>query len=183
MSWPDRVRCSSHVVSHLWYLLISFVRHTASSKFFNTLVPSVSTDRGTCASLLCSLCPLSSLLQRSQHSAKLSHLAWISIIENQSWGSCRHPTVHTSHPILSCSANSLCCLLFGHYFSIYDLGSRPWGVLPCPHLLDGVFYQQQQVLISNYSTSAFNLHPASLFLDFPWDTSACLPSTTSLFCT
>ena len=126
--------------------LFSDWRRTVSSKFFDTQVPSISTEElvlprhGRCV-LSRLRCNGHSLLLGSYHSR-------IGRIENSSCNACGHSSQDTSHLILHCSAtDSLRRSLFGDCLSLYDLWSRPWGVArllglhglpPCPHPSEGV---------------------------------------------
>ena len=70
-------------------------------------------------------------LRCNEHSLLLgSYLFSIGRIENPSCSACRHSSQDTSHLILHCPAtDSLCHSLFGHLLFLYDLWSRPWGLL------------------------------------------------------
>ena len=102
-------------------------RRTASSKFFDTQVPSISTKelvlpRHARCVLSRLRCNERSLLLDSYHSR-------IGRIENPSCSACGHSSQDTSHLILHCPATDyLRRSLFGDSLSIYDLWSRPWGV-------------------------------------------------------
>ena len=66
---PCTIPCSlSPFTSRIHASFFKNWRRTASSKFFDTQVPSVSTE--ICDFLSCSLCPLSSSMQRTQPSVK-----------------------------------------------------------------------------------------------------------------
>ena len=153
MSWPDGERylrpLQSLVVSFLLSLvstLFSDWRHTVSSKFFDTQVTSIFIDElvlphhARCV-LSCLCCNRHSLLLGS-------YLSRIGRIENRSCSTCGHSSQDTSHFILHCPAtDSLRHSFFGTSLSLYNLWSRPWGVvqllglhglLPCPHHLEGV---------------------------------------------
>ena len=136
------IPCSlSHLVSHIHSCLFSDWRHTVSSKFFDTQVPSISTEELV---LLCHVgCVLSCLRCNGDSLLLGSYLSRICRIENPSCSACGHSSQDTSHLIPHCPAmNSLCCSLFGNSLSLYDLWSRPWGVArllefyglpPCSH--------------------------------------------------
>ena len=67
---PSAVACSvSPFISHIHSCLFSDWRHSVSSKFFDTQIPSVSTEEFVLPR--CTRCSLSSSLQRTQPSAKL----------------------------------------------------------------------------------------------------------------
>ena len=122
------IPCSlSYLISRIHSSLFSDWRHTVSSKFFDTQVPSISTKE--LVLLRHARCVLSRLCC-NRHSLLLSsYLSKIGRIENSSCSACGHPSQDTSHFIVHCPAtNSLRRLLFGNFLSLYDLWSRPWGV-------------------------------------------------------
>ena len=145
------IPCSlSPLISRIHSRLISDWRRTVSSKFFDTQVPSISTEELVLPRH--ARCVLSRL-HCNGHSLLLgSYLSRIGRIENPSCSACGHPSQDTSHLILHCPAtDSLRRSLFGD--SLYNLWSRPWGVArllglhglpPCPHPSEGVGKQQQQ---------------------------------------
>ena len=154
MSLPDGERClrppQSLVVSLLLSLVSTLVfsdwRRTVSSKYFDTQVPSISTEELVLPRH--ARCVLSRL-RCNGHSLFLgSYLSRIGRIENSSCSACGHPSQDISHLILHCPAtDSLRRSLFGDSLSLYDLWSRPWGVArllglhglpPCPHPSEGV---------------------------------------------
>ena len=121
-------------------------RRTVSSKFFNTQVPSISTEELVLPRH--ARCVLSRL-RCNGHSLPLgSYLFKIGRIENPSCSACGHSFQDISHHILPCPAtDSLRRSLFGDSLSLYDLWSRPWrvarllglhGLPPCPHPSKGV---------------------------------------------
>ena len=144
---PSAIPCSlSPLISCIHSSLISDWRRTVSSKFFDTQVPSISTEelvlprhaRWVLSRLRC-----------NGHSLLLdSYLSRIGRIENPSCSACGHSSQDTSHLILHCPAtDSLRRSFFGDCLSLYDLWSRPWGVArllglhglpPCPHPSEGV---------------------------------------------
>ena len=144
---PSTIPCGlSPLISHIHSCLISDWRPTVSSKFFDTHVPSISTEElvlphHACCVLYCLFCNKHGLLLGS-------YLSRIGRIENPSCSACGHSSQDTSHLILHCPAtDSLRRSLFGDSLSLYDLWSRPWGVawllglhglLPCPHPSEGV---------------------------------------------
>ena len=144
---PSAIPCSlSPLISHIHSCLISDWRHTISSKFFDTQVPSISTKELVLPRH--ARCVLSRL-RCNGHSLLLgSYLSRIGRIENPSCSAYGHSSQDTSHLILHCPAtDSLRRSLFGNSLSLYDLWSRHWGVawllglhgLPtCPHLSEGV---------------------------------------------
>ena len=140
---PSSIPCS---LSPLTSRLISDWRRTVSSKFFDTQVPSISTEKLVLPRH--ARCVLS-CLRCNGHSLLLgSHLSRIGRIENSSCSACGHSSQDVSHLILHCPAtDSLRRSLFGDSLSLYDLWSRPWGVArllefhglpPCHHPSEGV---------------------------------------------
>ena len=121
-------------------------RHTVSSKFFDTQVPSISTEELVLPRH--ARCVLSHLRCNEHCLVLRSYLSSIGRIKNPSCSACRHSSQDTSNLILHCPAtNSLCCSPFGDCLSLYDLWSRTRGVarllglhglLPCPHPSEGV---------------------------------------------
>ena len=155
MSWPDG-ECylrppQSHVVSLLLFLVSTLVfisdwRRTVSSKYFDTQVPSISTEELVLPRH--ARCVLSRL-RCNGHSLLLgSYLSRIGRTENPSCSACGHSFQDISHLILHCPAtDSLRRSLFGNSLSLYDLWSKPWGVArllglhglpPCLHPSKGV---------------------------------------------
>ena len=144
---PPAIPCSlSPLISHIHSRLISNWRSTVSSKFFDTQVPSISTEELVLPRHAC--CVLSRL-RYNGHSLLLgSYLSRIGRTENPSCSACGHSSQDTSHLILHCPAtDSLCRSLFGDSLFLYDLWSRPWGVArllglhglpPCPNPSEGV---------------------------------------------
>ena len=122
---PSAIRCSlSPLISRIHSRPFSDWRRTVSSKFFDTQVPSISTEelvlpRRTCCVL--------SRLRCNGHSLLLgSYLSRIGRIENPSCSACGHSSQDTSHLILPCPATDfLRRSLFGDSLSLYDLWSRP----------------------------------------------------------
>ena len=144
---PSAIPCSlSPLTSRIHSRLISDWRRTVSSKYFDTQVPSISTEELVLPRH--ARCVLSRL-RCNGHSLLLgSYLSRIGRIENSSCSACGHPSQDISHFILHCPAtDSLRRSLFGDFLSLYDLWSRPWGVArllglhgfpPCPHPSEGV---------------------------------------------
>ena len=144
---PSAIPCSvSSVISLIHFCLFSDWKRAVSSKFFDTLVPSISTEelvlpRHARCVLSCLSCNGHSLLLGSYFSR-------IGRTENPSCSACGQSSQDTCHLILHCPAtDSLHRSLFGDSRSIYDLWSRPWGVArllalnglpPCPHPSEGV---------------------------------------------
>ena len=126
--------------------LFSDWRRTVSSKYFDTQVPSIFTEKLVLPRH--ARCVLSRL-RCNGHSLLLgSYLTRIGRIKNPSCSTCGHPSQDISHLILHCPAtDSLCRSLFGDSLSLYDLWSSPCGVArflglhglpPCPHPSEGV---------------------------------------------
>ena len=149
---PSAIPCS---LSRIHSCLFSDWRCTISSKFFDTQVPSISTEEPM---LPCHAHCVLSRLRCNGHSLLLgSYLSRIGRIENPSCSACGHPSQDISHLILHCPAtDSLHRSLFGDSLSLYDLWSRPWGVTqllgllglspcPIPWKRSGKQQQQQQV--------------------------------------
>ena len=150
-SLPNGERClcppQSLVVSFLLSLVSTlFFSRTVSSKYFDTQVPSISTEKLVLPRH--ARCVLSRL-RCNGHSLLLgSYLSRIGRIENPSCSACGHSSQDISHLILHCPAtDSLRRSLFGDSLSLYDLWSRPWvvarllglhGLPPCPHPSEGV---------------------------------------------
>ena len=144
---PSAIPCSlSPLISRIHSRLISDWRRTVSSKYFDTQVPSISTEELVLPRH--ARCVLSRF-RCNGHSLLLgSYLSRIGRIENPSCSACGHSSQDISHLILHCPAtDSLRRSLFGDSLSLYDLWSRPWGVArllglhglpPCPHPSEGV---------------------------------------------
>ena len=140
---PSVISCS---LSRIHSSLFSDWRRTVSSKFFDTQVPSISTEELVLPRP--TRCVLSRL-RWNGHSLLLSfYLSRIGRIENSSCSACGHSSQDTSHLICTvqlrtlCTAHSLHRSLFAESLSLYDLWSRPRivarllglnGLPPCPH--------------------------------------------------
>ena len=144
---PSAIPCSlSPLISRIHSRLISDWRRTVSSKFFDTQVPSISTEELVLPRH--ARCVLSRLRYNGYSLLLDSYLSRIGRIENPSCSACGHSSQDTSHLILHCPAtDSLRRSLFGDCLSLYDLWSRPWrvarflglhGLPPCPHPSEGV---------------------------------------------
>ena len=155
---PSAIPCSLSLTSRIHSRLISDWRRNVSSKFFDTQVPSISTEEHVLPRH--ARCVLSRL-RCNGHSLLLgSCLSRIGRIENPSFSACGH-FQDTSHFILHCPAtDSLRRSLFGDSLSLYDLWSRPWGVArllglhglpPCLHPSEASGNQQQQPHQLNYA--------------------------------
>ena len=144
---PSAIPCSLFLlISRIHSRLFSDWRRTVSPKYFDTQVPSISTEELVLPRH--ARCVLSRL-RCNGHSLLLgSYLSRIGRIGNSSCSACGHPSQDTSHLILHCPAtDSLRRSLFGDSLSLYDLWSRPWGVAqllglhgfpPFPHPSEGV---------------------------------------------
>ena len=144
---PSAIPCSlSPLTSRIHSRLFSDWRRTVSIKYFDTQVPSISTEELVLPRH--ARCVLSRL-RCNGHSLLLgSYLFRIGKIENPSCSACGHSSQDISHLILHCPAtDSLRRSLFDDSLSFYDLWSRPWGVArllglhglpPCPHSSEGV---------------------------------------------
>ena len=141
---PSAIPCSLSPRIHS--CLFSDCRRTVSSKFFDTQVFSISTEELVLPRH--ARCVLSRL-RYNGHSLLLgSYLSRIDRIENPSCSACGHSSQDTSDLILHCpTTDSLRRSLFGDSLSLYDLWSRPEGVVrllglhglpPCPHPSKGV---------------------------------------------
>ena len=135
----------SPLISRIHSRLFSDWKRTVSSKYFDTQVPSISTEELVLPRHAC--CVLSRL-RCNGHSLLLgSYLSRTGRIENSFCSACGHSSQDISHLILHCPAtDSLCRSLFGDSLSLYDFWSRPWGVArllglhglpPCPHPSEG----------------------------------------------
>ena len=137
---PSAIPCSLSPISRIHSCLFSDWRRTVSSKYFDTQVPSISTEELVLPRHTRSV--LSRLLCKGRSLLLGSYLFRIGRIENPSCSACRHSSQDISHLILHCPAtDSLRRSLFGDSLSLYDLWSRSWGVarllglhglLPCP---------------------------------------------------
>ena len=118
---PFKIPCS---LSPLISRLISDWRRTVSSKYFDTQVPSISTEELV---LPCHARCVLSRLRCNGHSLLLgSYFSRIGRMENPSCSAYGHSSQDTSHVILHCPAtDSLRRSLFGDSLSLYDLWSRP----------------------------------------------------------
>ena len=144
---PSAIPCSlSPLICRIHSRLISDWRRTVSSKYFDTQVPSISTEELVLPRH--ARCVLSRL-RCNGHSLLLgSYLSRIGRTENPFCSACGHPSQDISRFILHCPAtDSLRRSLFGDSLSLYDRWSRPWGVArllglhglpPCSHPSEGV---------------------------------------------
>ena len=141
------ILCSlSPLISRIHSCLFSDWRHTVSSKFFDTQVPSITTKELVLPRH--ARCVLSRLCCNGHSLLLSSYVSTIGRIENPSCSACGHSSQDVSHLILHCPAtDSLRRSLFGDSLFLYNLWSRPWGVArllglhglpPCPHPSEGV---------------------------------------------
>ena len=138
---PSAIPCSLYsLTSCVYSCLFSDSRRTISSKFFDTQVPSVSTEKFVLP--LHARCALSRLRCNRQNLLLSSCFTRIVRIKNPSYSICGRPSQNTSLLILLSPATfSLRRLLFGNSAFPYDLWSRPlvsrllllYGLPPCPH--------------------------------------------------
>ena len=144
---PSTIPCSlSPLISRIHSHFFSDWSRTVSSKYFDTQVPSISTEELVLPRN--ARCVLSRLLCNGHSLLLGSYVLRIGRIENPSCSACGHSSQDTSHLILQCPAtDSLRRSLFGDSLSLYDLCSRPSGVArllglhdlpPCPHPSEGV---------------------------------------------
>ena len=144
---PSAIPCSLFpLISRIHSRLISDWRHTVSSKYFDTQVPSISTEELVLPRHV--RCVVSRLCCNGHSLLLGSYLSRIGRIENASCSACGHLSQDISHIIPHCPAtDSLRRSLFGDSLSLYDLWSRPWRVAqllglhghpPCPHSSKGV---------------------------------------------
>ena len=118
---PSAIPCSlSPLISRIHSCLFSHWRRTVSSKFFDSQVPSISTEERVFPHH--ARCVLS-CLRCNGHSLLLSsYLFGIDRIENHSCSAYRHSSQNTSHLILSCPAtDSLRRSLYGNSDSLRPL--------------------------------------------------------------
>ena len=144
---PSAIPCSlSPLTSRIHSRLFSDWRRTVSSKYFDTQVPSISTEELVLPRH--ARCVLSRLRCNGHRFLLDSYLFRIGRIENPSCSACGHSSQDISHLILHCPAtDSLRRSLFGDSLFLHDLWYRPWGVArllglhglpPCPHPSEGV---------------------------------------------
>ena len=122
------ILCSlSSLVSRIHSSLFSDWRHTVSSKFFDTQVPSISTDE--LVLLRHARCVLSGLRCNGHSLLLSSYLSRIGRIENHCCSACGHSSQDTSHLILHCTMDPLRRSLFDNFLSlrplVQSLGSCP----------------------------------------------------------
>ena len=143
---PSAIPCSLSLISRIHSCFFSDWRRTVLSKYFDTQVPSISTEELVLPRH--ARCVLSRLHCNGHSLLLSSYLSRIGRIGNPSCSACRHSSQDIIHFILYCPAtDSLRRSLFGDSLSLYDLWSRPWGVawilgchglVPCPHPSEGV---------------------------------------------
>ena len=145
---PSAIHCSlSPLASRIHSCLILDWRRTVSSKFFDTHVPSISTEE--LVLLRHTRCVLSRL-RCNGHSLLLgSYLSRIGRIENPFCSACGHSSQDTSHLILHCPATDSLATLCLFTTSGPDPGELPgfWGSMVIRHVpipRKGSGKQQQQ---------------------------------------
>ena len=169
------IPCSlTPLISRIHSRLISDWRRTVSSKFFDTMVPSISTEELVLPRH--AHCVLSRLFCNGHSLLLGSYLSRIGRNENPSCSACGHSSQDSSHLILHCPAiDSLRRSLFGDSLSLYDLWSRPWGVSwilgphglpasPIPRKGLGNQQQQQQIVVA-FTITEINYSTVSQFFD------------------
>ena len=150
---PSTIPCSFSLISRIHSGLISDWRRTVSSKFFDTQVPSISTEELV---LPCHACCVLSRLCCNRHSLLLgSYLSRIGRIENPSCSACVHSSQDTSHLVLHCPAmDSAPLTLWRLSISLRPLvqtmgsclaSGVPWSSAMPPIPQKGLGKQQQQV--------------------------------------
>ena len=154
---PSAIPCSlSPLISRIHSRLSSDWRRTVSSKFFDTQVPSISTEELVLPRL--ASCVFLGL-RCNGHSLLLGcYLSRIGRIENPSCSAGGHSSQDISHLILQCpTTDSLRWSLFGDSLSFYDLCPDPgelsgfWGSMVFRHApisRKGSGNQQQQQQLS-----------------------------------
>ena len=153
MSWPDGERYSRPPQSLVVSLLLSLVSTLLFSRtggvlsHLNFLIQgSLNFHQDTCAPSSCSLCSLSSTLQRTQPTVRFLSLglAESRILPAAPVDTCPRTTLITFCIV---QLRTLCPSHSGDSLSLYDLWSRPWrvslllglhGLPPCPHSSEGV---------------------------------------------
>ena len=122
---PSSIPCSlSPLISRIHFRLFSDWRRIVSSKYFDTQVPSISTEELVLPRH--ARCVLSGLCCNGHSLLLGSYLSRIGRIKNPSCSACGHSSQDISHLIVHCPArDSLRCSLFGDSLFLYDLWSRP----------------------------------------------------------
>ena len=125
---PSAIPCSlSFPVYHIHFSLFSDWRCAVSSKFIDTQVLSISTEKFVLPRHAC--CIFSRLCCNGHSLLPSSYLSRIGRIENSLCSAYGHSPQGIYHLILHCpSTDSLRRSLFGDSLSLYDLWSRPSGV-------------------------------------------------------
>ena len=125
---PSAIPCILYpLISRIHSCLMSDWRRTVSSKFFDTQVPSISTEELV---LPRHARRVLSHLRCNGHSLLLSsYLFRVGRIESPSCSACGHSSQDTSHLILHCPAmDFLRRSFFVNSLSLFDLWSRLWKV-------------------------------------------------------
>ena len=144
---PSAIPCSlSPPISRIHSRLFSDWRCTVSSKYFDTQVPSIFTEKLVLPRH--ARCVLSHLCCNGHSLFLGSYLFRIGRIKNPLCSACGRLSQDIAHLILHCPAtDSLRRSLFGDSLSLCNLWSRPWGVArlvglhglpPCPYPSEGV---------------------------------------------
>ena len=146
---PSAIPCSlSPLISRIHSCLFSDRRRTVSSKYFDTQVPSISTEKLV---LPCHARCVLSRVRCNGHILLLSpYLSKIGRIENPSCNACGHSSQDISHLILNCPAHSLAtlCLFMTSGPDPWELpgfwGSMVFRHAPIPRKGSGNQQQQQR---------------------------------------
>ena len=128
---PSATPCSlSPLISRIHSCLFSDSRRTVSLKFFDTQVSRSSIFVEELVLPRHARCALFRLRCNGHSLLFSSYLSRIGRIKNPFCSACGHPSQNISHLILhSPATDSLRRLLFGNSLSLYNLWSRPWGVV------------------------------------------------------
>ena len=155
---PSAIPCSlSALISRIHSSLFSVLRRTVSSKFFDTQVPSISTEELVLPPHAC--CVLSRLRCNGHSLLLSSYLSRIGRIENPSCSACGHSSQDTSHSALSSYGLSAPLTLWRLSVSLRYLGQAlgscpaygaPWSSAMPPSLGRG------RVINNNNSRSRRN---------------------------
>ena len=134
------------VVAKVRYFQYHNWRRHISHSYMNHQVPEVSSEELLLSRPIC--CELSRIHCHGHSLPLFSYLHRISPKENSACSACGLPLQDLNHLLLDCPASEpLHKSIFGSFFSVLDLWSRPWGVAqllglrgvpPCPHPSEGV---------------------------------------------
>ena len=155
---PSAIPCSlSSLISRIHSYLFSDWRRTISSKFFNTQVPSISTEKLVLSRH--ARCVLYYLCCNGHSLLLSSYLFRIGRVENSSCSACGHSSQDTSHLILHCPAtDSLRRSLFGDSVSLRPL-VQALGSCPAPGAPAMRPSRVRGRVINNNRKIAANCHP------------------------